>query len=60
MPEQELFTIIDAAKILGTTEGALRARVQRREIPIVKFGYRTVIAKDIINKILRGESVKPS
>jgi hypothetical protein len=58
--EQELFTIPDAAKILGTTEGALRSRIQRRDIPIQKFGYRTVIAKDVINRILRGESVRSS
>jgi hypothetical protein len=57
--EQELFTVIDAAKILGTTEGALRQRIVRGQIPTQKFGHRTVIAKDVLNRILRGEDVRP-
>jgi hypothetical protein len=57
--EQELFVISDAARVLGLTEAALRQKIQRRQIPTQRFGYRVVIAKDVINAILRGEDVTP-
>jgi excisionase family DNA binding protein len=55
-----LYLIADAAKTLGCTEIALRRKLERGQIPSQKFGSRRVIAKDTINRILRGESVSPS
>jgi hypothetical protein len=36
--EQQLFTLRQAAPILGTTMKALRMRVQRGQVPTVKIG----------------------
>jgi excisionase family DNA binding protein len=38
--EQRFMTVQEAAKYLGTTEGSIRNRVQRRSIPFLKDGKR--------------------
>jgi hypothetical protein len=60
VPEQELYLIADAARVLGCTEIALRRKLERGQIPSQKFGHRRVIARTVINAILRGELVAPS
>jgi hypothetical protein len=45
--------------MLGTTEAALRRRLQRGQIPFQKFGHRTVIARSTIEAIVRGLPIAP-
>lgn len=42
MSGRRLLDAADAANYLGTTEIALRTKVQRREIPFVRVGKRSI------------------
>jgi hypothetical protein len=57
--QQELFYISDAAKVLGCTEGALRARLERDQVPSEKFGHRRVISRSTIDAIKAGQFAAP-
>jgi hypothetical protein len=59
-PAQELYVVADAARILGLTEGALRRKLERGQVPFEKFGHRTVIARSTIDAIRAGKFAAPS
>lgn len=45
MPNPELLTVTTAAEFLGTTEKALRARVDRKQIPFRKWRGKIVFIR---------------
>jgi excisionase family DNA binding protein len=58
MPEQELYTIPQAAQILGRTEGAIRTMIHRRQIPVTRIGQKRIfISREVLNDLLRGQLV---
>ena len=58
MPEQELYTIPQAAQILGRTEGAIRTMIHRRQITVTRIGQKRIfISREVLNDLLRGQVV---
>uniref|UniRef100_A0A7C4TPC0 DNA-binding protein n=1 Tax=candidate division WWE3 bacterium TaxID=2053526 RepID=A0A7C4TPC0_UNCKA len=53
----KLLTIREAAKYLGISEWGLRARVAKRQIPIVKLGRSVYIPRDKLDKFLNSKIV---
>ena len=58
-PEQMAYTVHEASKVLGTSESAVRAMVQRKQIPVTRIGRRVFILKSDIEQFLRGQLVGP-
>lgn len=53
----KLLTIREAAKYLGISVWGLRARVAKRQIPIVKWGRSVYIPRDKLDKFLNSQIV---
>jgi len=49
----KVFTVKEVAQILSTTEGAIRARIKRGQLPARKMGWRVVILKEDLEKFLK-------
>jgi hypothetical protein len=57
--DSELLSVHEVAKLLGKTEGAIRGRIQRDEIPTVRWGKRGImIRRDVVLRMLRGEPLQ--
>lgn len=51
---QELFTVEQAAKILGFKEITIRMKIYRGEIPVCRIGKRAIrIRKEVIDAIIK-------
>ena len=42
---EQFYKITDAARILGTTENAIRARIRRKQIPVSRLGGSVLIPR---------------
>ena len=55
--EKQWFTVVEVAAYLGLTEPAVRARLQRGEIPYEKLGKkRVLIKKDVLESLVGGQN----
>jgi len=53
--EPQFYSLVEAAKLLGVTSDAIRARIERKQIPVVRFGERRIlIAEETLNQLLKG------
>jgi len=59
-PEQMAYTVHEASRVLGTSESAVRAMVQRKQIPVTRIGRRVFILRSEIDQFLRGQIVVDS
>tara|TARA_Y100000294_G_C8535679_1_gene328952 strand:- start:1187 stop:1393 length:207 start_codon:yes stop_codon:yes gene_type:complete len=53
--EKQWYTITEVASYLGLTEPAVRARLQRKEIPYERLGKRVLIKKDVLESLVGGQ-----
>ena len=51
--EQLFYSVKDIAIMFGATEASIRAKISRKQIPVVKFFGRIMISKQWINKTLK-------
>ena len=53
--KKQWYTITEVASYLGLTEPAVRARLQRKEIPYERLGKRVLIKKDVLESLVGGQ-----
>jgi len=53
-PGREIYTVAEAAAILGIAPTTLYEAVKRREVPSVKVGRRVLIARKALDRFLEG------
>jgi len=58
--EQKLYSVHEAGKILGRREAAMRALIQRRELPVTRMGHRVFISTETIQHALKGQLIVDS
>lgn len=51
---QKLMTIKEVAEVLCTSVGAIRARVNRGQLPYLKIGRQIRFSQEAIEKFLKG------
>lgn len=49
----KVLTVKEVAQILSTTEGAVRARIKRGQLPARKMGWRVVILAEDLEAYLK-------
>jgi hypothetical protein len=54
-PEQQFFSVGDAAKYIGLTESALRSRVKKGEVDVQHVGYRVFIERSVLDNLMRSK-----
>jgi hypothetical protein len=48
--QQRLLSVGPGARVLGMSERALRARIWRRQIPVVRIGRRVFLDRNQLNR----------
>ncbi len=54
-PQQEFFTIADAAKYVGLTSDALRARIKKKEVEVERIGSRIFMTRAALDDLFRSK-----
>ena len=57
--ERLLVTIQEAEKLIGLTAKAIRMRIERNNIPVVRLGRRVFISRKVLNAWSEGIVVHP-
>jgi excisionase family DNA binding protein len=48
----QFYSVAEAARVLGVSEGALRQRIRRGQIPITKFGGSILIPRAEFDRLI--------
>lgn len=55
--DQTAYRVHEAARVLGTTEAAVRHMIARQQVPVSRFGRRVFILREDIDAVLRGRAI---
>jgi excisionase family DNA binding protein len=56
--EPLVYSVVEAARALSTTEGAIRMMIQKQKLSVVHVGRRVLIPRESILDLLRSRIVR--
>jgi excisionase family DNA binding protein len=57
--DQELLTVIEAAKMLRLQDSTIRAWIWKRKMPFVRLGRRVFVRKADCDALIRANTIMP-